>query len=220
MSWHPPSDARSRAADPDPTQSDLAQASLVRLRGAPLLDALERHAPGSRAHAEATATYAFATAVELGFGRGRAELVRETAKLHDLGQVYVPKDALARSPAELSPEELRLLGSHADAGARLAHGAGVPGPAPAWIRATEERFDGRGARALRENAIPLEARVIRAACACDIVLASAVKPPISSERRSPQRLATDALRDAAGRELDPGVVDALVAVLERASADT
>jgi HD-GYP domain-containing protein (c-di-GMP phosphodiesterase class II) len=215
MSWLPPSDVPSPAADAG--KSDLTHASLVRLRGAPLLDALERHAPGSRAHAEATATYAFATAVELGFRRGRAELVRETAKLHDIGKVYVPKDALARPTAELSAEEVRLLGSHVEAGARLAHGAGIPDPAGAWILAVGERFDGGGRRGLGGNAIPVEARIIRGACACDVALAAPPKPPLSSERRSPQRLATDALRDAAGNELDPGVVDALVAVLERSA---
>jgi putative nucleotidyltransferase with HDIG domain len=214
MSSPPPSDDRSRAADAG--DSDLARASLVRLRGAPLLDALERHAPGSRVHAEATSTYAFAAAVELGLRRGRAELVRETAKLHDVGKVYLPKDALGKPGAEEGP----LLESHVEAGARLARGAGIPDQSCDWIVALRERFDGSGHQGLRAEAIPVEARIIRAACACDVALVTPVTPPGSRERRRPQRLAIDALRDAAVHELDPGVVDALGAVLERTSPGT
>ena len=47
-----------------PAPEELA--ALTRERGAPLLEALERHSPGAREHAEATASYAFVVA-----GRGR-----------------------------------------------------------------------------------------------------------------------------------------------------
>lgn len=190
----------------------------MRLRGAPLLDALERHAPGSRSHAEATATYAFAAAVELGFDRGRAELVRETAKLHEIGKVYVPKDSLAGPDDRSGNEEAEPPGSHFEAGSRLARGAGIPDEACDWIIALRERFDGRGPLALGGDRTPVEARIIRGACACDKALAVTVKPPLSPERRGPQRLAVDALRAVTGHELDPEVVDALTQVLERAAA--
>jgi HD-GYP domain-containing protein (c-di-GMP phosphodiesterase class II) len=182
------------------------------------VDALDRHAPGARSHAEGTATYAFAAAVELGFRRGRAELVRETAKLHEIGKVYVPKDALAKGSADLSSEEAQLLDSHLQAGARLARGAGIPERACNWILALRERFDGTGPGRLRGSAIPVEARVIRAACVCDTAMATPARPPLSPERRSPPRLAADALLAGAGNELDPSIVDAIISLLDRAAA--
>ena len=50
MSSDPPSAGRSPEGSPEP---ELA--SLLRQRGGPLLDGLDRHLPGARAHAEATA---------------------------------------------------------------------------------------------------------------------------------------------------------------------
>ena len=159
--------------DPD---SDLAR--IARGRGASLLEALEERAPGSRQHADATASFAFALAVELGQARGRAEAIREAARLHEVGGIYG--------------------GDHA-AGAQLARGAGVPDVACEWIAATGERFDGEGPRGLAGEQISLEARIIRAACACDRAGADA-----------------EALRTAADQELDPRVVAALVSVVSRA----
>ena len=121
------------------------------------------HRPGSREHAEATASYAFATAVELGFERERAEAVREAARLHDVGMVYVPTAVLAAAPEQLSPEGRALIDSHPAYGAKLALGAGIPDAVCDWIRATGERFDGGGPGGLAGERIPLEARIVRVA---------------------------------------------------------
>ena len=50
MSSDPPS------AGPSPSGEDSNLTGLLRERGAPLLEALERHLPGSRGHAVATAS--------------------------------------------------------------------------------------------------------------------------------------------------------------------
>ena len=145
MSWDLQSGAPSSEADPaagGPGEADLAE--LARARGATLLDALEDHRRGSRAHAEATASYAFAAAVELGFEREHADAVRETARLHEVGMIYVPTAVLAAGPEQRSAEDAALIGAHPGYGAELALGAGVPQGICAWIRATAERFDGRG----------------------------------------------------------------------------
>ena len=65
-----------------------------------------------------------------------------------------------------------------------------------------------GPRGLAGEEIPLQARISRAAHACRDALAEATP----DEGGSP----VDALRLAAGRELDPVVVEALEAVLARA----
>ena len=103
------SDAPSRAADP-------GRAAVVAALGAALIDALEQHLPGAREHAEATAAYAFAIAAELAWPRERAELVREAAKLHDVGMVYVPAATLRKPDAERDDADRALLGSHIEAG--------------------------------------------------------------------------------------------------------
>jgi HD-GYP domain-containing protein (c-di-GMP phosphodiesterase class II) len=140
------------------------------------------------------------------------------ARLHEIGKVYVPLGLLDKPRDELTGEERALLDSQFAKGSELARGAGIPDEACEWIRASGERFDGRGPRGLAGEAIPLESRIIRAACACDAVLAA---PPTETTDGTPPdrvRRAIEELRGAAARELDPRVVEALTAVLERTAA--
>ena len=197
--------------------SEFSLASLVRLRGASLVEALEAHLPGSREHAEATASYAFAAAVELGYDRSHSELVREAAKLHDVGKVYLPRELLNKDPASLDEDERAQIERHHEAAHGLARGAGVPEQVCAWILRVRERFDGHGPEGLTADGIPIESRIARAACACDALLAGpAESSPGGSEER--RHAAVAQLRGAAGTELDPRVVEGLAAVLERAVA--
>jgi HD-GYP domain-containing protein (c-di-GMP phosphodiesterase class II) len=211
MSSDPPNAIPSSAADPPPADPRLAE--LVRLRGAPLLEALESHMPGSGTHAEATGSFAFAAAVALRLDRAAAELCRETAKLHDIGMVYVPA-AVMQAPFESWDADLRTaFDGHYEAGAKLAQGAGVPDDVCAWLIQIRERFDGQGPDGLAGDAIPIASQLTRAACACDTLLASPASGGNLEERRAG---AQQRLLDAAGRELDPRIVDALIRVLSEA----
>jgi HD-GYP domain-containing protein (c-di-GMP phosphodiesterase class II) len=213
MSSGPLRDAPSRAAEGPPTEEfELSLPSLVRLRGTALIEGLERHAPGAAEHADATASYAFAAAAELGIDRRRADLIREAAKLHEVGLVYVPAEALRKRPSELSEDERGALAVHSESGAQLARGAGIPDTVCDWILRWTERFDGSVSAGVEGEQIPLEARIINAACACDASLAAPGTEP--AERPA---AAAAALRRMAGSRLDPSVVEALVAVLERTS---
>jgi HD-GYP domain-containing protein (c-di-GMP phosphodiesterase class II) len=212
MSWDPQSGAPSSEADPadGPGQADLGE--LARVRGATLLDALEDHRPGSREHGEATASYGFAAAVELGFEREHADAVREAARLHEVGMIYVPTAVLEATPEQRSAEGTALIDAHPGYGAELALGAGVPAQICGWIGATAERFDGRGPGGLAGERIPLEARIVRVGCACDVALTAPQAAGSPPERRA---AAFEVLRAAAGRELDPRVVEALAEMLDR-----
>jgi HD-GYP domain-containing protein (c-di-GMP phosphodiesterase class II) len=213
MSWVPPSDVPSRDAEPGGGASGADVARPVAERGAVLLDALEEHWPGARAHADATASYAFGAAVELGLGRKRAETIRETARLHEVGIIYVPA-ALLTTPLEERDEAGRaMIEAHPGYSAELARGAAIPAEACRWIAASAERFDGGGPSGLAGERVPLEARIIRVACACDRAL-TAPNRHGSADERGATAFAT--LRAAGGRDLDPRVVSALTAMLERA----
>ena len=204
---------------PDATSSEFSLASLVRLRGAPLLQALEDHLAGSREHGEATASYAFATAVELRFDRSRSELVREATKLHDVGKLYVPAGLFGEDPASLSDADRAQLDGEFEAAYRIAQGAGIAANVSDWIRRAGRRFDGAGGKGPAGEAIPIESRIIRAACACDRSLArsegSAARENLGERRRK----AIAELNRQAGSELDPRVVDALSEALKRASPE-
>jgi HD-GYP domain-containing protein (c-di-GMP phosphodiesterase class II) len=210
-----PSDAPTRAASRDDGGSELSLVALLRMRGAPLVDALDAHFHGSREVGEAAAAYAFAAAVELGLMRSSAELIREAAKLHDIGRVYVPAEILAKPAWSRTPEEGAQVEAHHEWGAQLARGAGIPDRVCEWIRLGAERWDGGGPNRLAGEAIPLQARISRAAYACYAALTEATREGGVAD---PHRRPIDALHGSAGRELDPMVVDALEAILARAKS--
>jgi HD-GYP domain-containing protein (c-di-GMP phosphodiesterase class II) len=170
-----------------PSDSPSPGPELARARGEVLLEALEERVPGAREHAEATASYAFAAAAELGFDREACLQVREAARLHEVGRLYLDGEA------------------HPGAGYRLALGAGIPEPLCEWILHSGDRFDASGG-------IPIEARVIAGACEYAALLRERadVGDPTS-------RWALIALTEQAGGRLDPIVIDALARVVERAA---
>jgi HD-GYP domain-containing protein (c-di-GMP phosphodiesterase class II) len=206
------SDALSPGASNGGGASELSLVTLLRMRGAPLVDALEAHFPGSREVAEAAAAYAFSAGVELGLMRSSAEVMREAAKLHDVGRVYVPAEILAKPAWSRTPEEAAQVDAHHEWGAQLARGAGIPERVCEWIRLGAERWDGGGPNRLAGEAIPPQARISRAAYACYAALTE------GGTAADPHRRPFDALHDSAGRELDPMVVDALETVLMRAKS--
>lgn len=207
------SDPRSDAPSPEPEGPLAAQrdADLVRERGTDLLDALEARLPGSRAHADRAASWALAIAVELALDRDRALALREAARLHAIGMLYLPAELLGRPEWELDAGELRRYDEQAEAAGRLAAGAGIP-PAPAaWLAHWRERYDGRGLLGLIGGAIPLESRVIRTACAYDAYLQAAR----GSGDPDPGARAIGSLTGLAGAELDPEPIRALGGALAR-----
>jgi HD-GYP domain-containing protein (c-di-GMP phosphodiesterase class II) len=188
-------------------------ASTTRIRGEPLLEALAGHQPRSREHADATAAYAFAVAVEVGLGRANCELIREAARLHEVGKLYLPTSLLGRPVNELSAEEREQLVTQEAAGHSLALGAGVPEQACSWILHSRERFDGAGPDGFAGERIPLASRIIRVACEYDTL--------VGRQQDAPDEARHGALawvRAAGGTELDPALVEVLARVVQRAAA--
>jgi HD-GYP domain-containing protein (c-di-GMP phosphodiesterase class II) len=199
------SDPRSDAPSPGPEPEAPADDVLIRERGADLLAALEARLPGSLGHAEETARWALAISAELRLPRSTALAVRETARLHAIGLLYVEADLAARGDRENSPDERDALDAQAEAAARLASGAGLPAAACIWLEHWRERFEGGGPKNLYGGAIPLESRIIRAACAYTHELAADPDPAGALER----------LGEHAGSELDPAAIGAIAFVLDR-----
>jgi HD-GYP domain-containing protein (c-di-GMP phosphodiesterase class II) len=210
------SDRPSGAPSPSPAPTDpggggaSGLAALLRERGDPLVEALERHLPGARDHAVATASYAFAAAAGLGFDRAQCEVAREAAMLHEIGLIYVPAAIVAKPANERNAREAETWARQYDAAYQLARGAGIPEHACSWLLRVRERYDGTGPEGLGGERIPVESRLIRAACVCQTVLAAA-------GAHDPLRTASRDLAARAGGELDPRVVASLTAMLERAA---
>ena len=133
--------------------------------------------------------------------------------LHEIGLVYVPADVLGKPAGERDEAEVAAFEGHFEAGYRLARGAGIPEHACEWLLRARERYDGDGPDGLAAEAIPIESRIIRAACSCDTALAHAE----DTAEKPPAGRAIERLAGGAGNELDPRVVGALTAILEPAA---
>ena len=91
-------------------------------------------------------------------------------------------------------------------------GAGIPEHVCGWLLRARERYDGSGPEQMIGDAIPVEARLIRAACACQTALTAA-----EARGGQPVGATVEALAERAGVELDPRVVAALTTILARAA---
>lgn len=133
------------------------------------------------------------------------------AALHDLGKIGVPERVLGNS-GPLDTEGWRLIHAHPELGAQIIDPVGALAGAAALIRACHEHWDGTGyPLGLSGEQIPLGARII---LACDAY--HAMREERSYQAAMPPALARERVRDLAGIDFDPRVVEALLTHLEQA----
>ncbi|MFN8215846.1 MAG: HD-GYP domain-containing protein [Solirubrobacterales bacterium] len=163
---------------------------------------LDAHIPGSFGHSRRVSRLAGSTAEELGLDREEATRVRRAAAFHDVGKVEVPNEIINR-PGPLSEEEFAIVKRHAVAGGRIVARWGDERLA-AMVRHHHERFDGGGyPEGLAGEEIPIGARIIAVADTFDAVTSARPYRPAIGWREALGRL-----REAAGQQLDPAVVEA------------
>ncbi|MEB3222082.1 MAG: HD domain-containing phosphohydrolase [Candidatus Sericytochromatia bacterium] len=164
--------------------------------------------PALRRHGEAVGQLAGQLAVALGLGASRVRHVVDAGRVHDVGQVFWP-EVLRRRPGPLWPEETPHVLEHPERGAVLLDGVRVLAHLAPTVRAHHERWDGGGyPQGLAGDHIPLEARILAVADAYETMTTAQVY-----RAALPPRMALQAIRDAAGSQFDPLIVQTLVEVL-------
>jgi diguanylate cyclase (GGDEF)-like protein len=134
------------------------------------------------------------------------------AELHDVGKVGIP-DAILEKPEPLNEAEWEFMHQHTLLGERILSAAPALRPVAALVRASHERWDGRGyPDGLAGEAIPLGARII---AACDAYEA------MTTDRCYRQWMSYSAaraeLRREAGHQFDPKVIEVLLQELQAQS---
>jgi HD-GYP domain-containing protein (c-di-GMP phosphodiesterase class II) len=183
--------------------TDLEQTFTTTLTA--LMSTVEAKDDYTASHEQQVADLTERVALRLGLSQSRASDVRYAALLHDVGKVSIPSEILLK-PGPLDEREWVTMRSHAAAGGTLV--ANIPAfahLAPA-VRASHERWDGRGyPDGLAGEQVPLAARII---AACDTYEAIVTDRPYRPAR-SPAEAAAE-LRRVAGTQLDARVVDVLL----------
>ena len=131
------------------------------------------------------------------------------ALLHDVGKISVPNEILSK-PGRLTDEEMAVMRLHTlDGEEMLTRIGGTLEQAGVIVRSHHERFDGSGyPDGLAGEDIPIAARVITA---CDSFNAMTTDRPYRDALSLDEAIAE--LRDGAGTQFDPAVVEALVGIV-------
>ncbi|HET7568114.1 MAG TPA: HD domain-containing phosphohydrolase [Gaiellaceae bacterium] len=177
-----------------------------------LANALEANDEYTSTHARWITDLSLRVGRQLGLADVSLKRLELGALLHDIGKIGIPSDILSK-PGRLTAEERTVVQTHPELGERIiAPIDRLQGVRPI-VRHCHERWDGRGyPDGIGGEEIPLEARII---FVCDAYHAMTTDRPY--RKRLSHREAIRRLREGAGTQFDPAVVEAAVAVLDERS---
>lgn len=172
-----------------------------------LANALDARDPYTAGHSRRVSQLACAAAAAMDHDPEDVERVRVGALLHDIGKIGIA-DSVLQNPGRLTSEEFALVRQHPVIGRHILEG--VHGLAP-FLDAVElhhENWDGTGyPKGLVGEQTPLDARIIHVADAYD-----AMTTDRSYRRGYSHERAIAVLKENAGTQFDPAVVDVVIRV--------
>ncbi len=176
----------------------------------PVATAVSAKAAFLHGHVALVVDTAMRLADALRLDREDRETLRLAALLHEIGMIAIP-DKILNKRGKLTPEDWTLIRQHP------ANGAGFLEKVPALchlapiVRHHHERYDGGGyPDGLKGEAIPYLARVLAAADTYAAMVGEWV-----GHKARPPAVAKAQFAAAAGTQLDPRIVSALVPVLDK-----
>ena len=159
-------------------------------------------------HSRSLVQRAEAVGRRLGMRDEELRLLRYGAVFHDIGKLAVP-EAILNKPGPLTTDEREIVQRHTVIGEQILAPVEFLADVLPLVRSAHERWDGAGyPDGLAGEEIPLGARIV---FACDTYEAMTTARPYRDAL--PEEQARAELRRVAGTQLDPRVVDALLAVI-------
>jgi putative nucleotidyltransferase with HDIG domain len=160
-------------------------------------------------HSRGVVALTLAVAGRIGLNAEQRRNLEFGALLHDVGKIAIPKEIINK-PGKLNSDEWTIIKTHTLEGQKLLDTVGgFMRDVGLIVRSHHERWDGAGyPDGLAGEEIPLEARVI--AC-CDTW--SAMRTDRSYRKAIAYELAVAEIRSVSGSQLDPRIVEALLATV-------
>ncbi|WP_428050592.1 HD domain-containing phosphohydrolase [Candidatus Avelusimicrobium caledoniensis] len=159
----------------------------------------------TRQHLKNISIISYLLALALGMSKSEAELIKNASPLHDIGKVALADNILLK-PGKLTPDEFETMKSHTIYGGRILEGAHskVLQMAHKMSLYHHEKWNGLGyPKGLREEEIPLEARIVTVA---DVFDALCVFRVYKKAWRTEEALAY--ILEESGKSFDPRIVAA------------
>lgn len=177
---------------------------------AALCQAVETKDYYTRGHSERVSRGSVMIAEEIGMRAERVKAIRYAGMLHDVGKLGVPTNVLKKA-GPLTEEEYATIQLHPMRGLEIVRDIGFLDEAHSGIMHHHERMDGRGyPMGLAGDEIPEFARVI---CVADSFDAMTSTRSYRGARSIEE--AVEALRQGAGTQFDPVMVEAFLRALRR-----
>ena len=159
----------------------------------------------TRQHLKNISIIAYLLALALGMNKAEAELIKNASPLHDIGKVALADNILLK-PGKLTPEEFEIMKSHTIYGGKILEGAHskVLQMAHKMSLYHHEKWNGSGyPKGLKEEEIPLEARIVTVADVFDALCVFRVyKKAWKTEE------ALNYIIEESGKSFDPRIVAA------------
>jgi putative nucleotidyltransferase with HDIG domain len=190
-------------------ESMLELSSAYRGTALVLGDVIEADDGYTGEHCKSVVSLCLDLAEHLDLGPERQRNLEFAALLHDVGKIAIPKEIINK-PGKLDPHEWTIIKTHTVEGQKmLDRVGGFMRDVGMIVRSHHERWDGGGyPDGLAGEQIPLEARII--AC-CDTWNAMRTDRPY--RRALSVEVAVAELRSNAGKQFDPGMVDAFLRIV-------
>ena len=179
-----------------------------------IASAVEAKDPYTYGHSKRVNIYAAALAEKVGLSSDEVSALSAAALLHDIGKVGIPEKVLNKK-GKLSKEDWEEIKAHPRLGANIIGNIPKLAPAVNTILYHHERWDGSGyPEGLKAEEIPLEARILAIADSFEAMTsARPYRPALSLEE-----VVTE-LRQGAGFQFDPGLVDTFVSIVQAGLPD-
>ena len=171
-----------------------------------LLKVLSEREPDLLEHSTDVMALARGVARRLGLPIEERDVVARAAELHDIGKMAIP-DAILNKPGPLDDREWRFMRRHTIIGEDILNVAPALQPVAALVRASHERWDGKGyPDGTAGDAIPQGARIV---AVCDAFSAMVQDRPYQAGLSVGE--AVNEIERCAGTNFDPAVVAAFAA---------
>ena len=173
---------------------------------AALLEALSVREPELQAQLAGVGSLAVGVGRTLGLRRDELEELERAAQLHDLGKLAVP-DEILHKPGPLDEREWAFVRQHTIVGERILRASPALRSVAGIVRSSHENWDGSGyPDGLAQGDIPVASRIIRV---CNAFVA--MMSPRPYRRALTEEEAINELMRVSGTELDPTIVQVLIA---------
>ncbi len=174
-----------------------------------LVRALEEVDANTEAHVRRTQKMGIALGRRIGLPDLQLSKLQLLCLLHDIGKIAVPLEILNK-PGKLTDDEWAALRAHSEKGYQIAIATDELKPLAEPILYHHERWDGKGyPKGLKGEAIPVLSRIISIVDAYDAMVNDRCY-----RKAMPPEAAKQEIRDNAGKQFDPVLADAFLALLK------